>query len=114
MLPIAVIDLVGMQHYKDVFDRIEHDDEYYYGSFKIEPEPDNEHDPNAMRITYEEKTVAYVKKEKTDKVRELLAMKKPYTITFSIDGDYIEGTLIFNEPKAEEPKKKRGLFGWRK
>lgn len=108
----AIFDAVGMQYYLDNYEDLcdkndeydltnaqllkQYDDgdeiyqyEYSNAHIKIEPEPTNEHDPNAIRISYKGKTLGHIKREETDKVRTYLAEGLPYKVVIE-GGPYKE------------------------
>lgn len=137
----GIFSCVGMSYHMDVIDEIkEENDEYrlpkkklieeYPGGtvyryelpdhMKLEPDPENEHDPNAIKVTYHGQTVAFIKKEETEKVADLMAEGVPYRITgaggeykeVTEDDEIVEGEepfevcVIFQDAPAAAPKKK--------
>lgn len=53
---------------------------------KLVPEPDNKHDHNAIRVEADDVLIGYVPKNKTQRVRELLADKAFHHISLDIFG----------------------------
>ena len=59
------------------------------------PEPDNPHDPNAIRVYMNGKHIGYVPKEKTAKVRKFLSKIYEISAEVELDGDFWEDVEIF-------------------
>lgn len=91
---IASFDCVGMNYHRDAIAAMQefnedynltkkqieeaYSDQHVYkyghdGIVQVAPEPDNEVDPNAVRLSFLGETIAYVKKEEASRVKELLA-----------------------------------------
>lgn len=137
----GIFDCVGMSYHMDVIDEIKEENEEYTWSkkkiekeypgapvykyelpkyMKLEPDPENEYDPNAIKVTYHGQTVAFIKKEEASRVAELLAAGIPYRFSGSggeykevnDDGELVEGedpygiSVIFMDAPVEVPKKK--------
>lgn len=136
---IKVYECVGMKYHMDTIEEMkepsedyqlskskieeEFGDEHVYkydynGFITVEPEPDNEADPNAVRLSVGGKTVAYIKREQAAEVKELLASGTRYGAVISggeykavVDDEVIQGedpikaTVVFY-PSEPEPKKK--------
>ena len=69
--------VAGISHYKDDIIKnflSEDDDEFDYESSSVEliPEPENEHDPNAIKVIVDGIKIGYVPKELTSFVRDTL------------------------------------------
>jgi len=140
MKAIAVFDGVGMYYHEDNLAKIAEENadyrltkssiekEYgedepvyqytYDGFYKLVPEPDNPHDPNAIAIRLDDITIGYIAKKDTQRVHELLSMGMYYETSVSgghcklIEDekllerdDPIEVSVIFYEPEAAEPVK---------
>lgn len=140
MKAIASFDGVGMYYHEDNLAKIaEENEDYrlskssiekefgedepvyqytYDGFYKLVPEPDNPHDPNAIAIRLDDVTIGYIAKKDTQRVHELLG-KGLYYRTYVSGGhckiieddelierdDPVEVSVIFYEPEAAEPVK---------
>lgn len=113
MLTTRNFEVAGVSHYVDKFfetlsyengdydlskkeikEEYEDGDRIYRYEFavkdvKLIPEPDNEHDPNAIRVEADGFTIGYIKKTETAKVKELLSAEDLYKVELRISGgDY--------------------------
>lgn len=100
---MAYFNLVGMYYHQDAFKKLTLEDGEYEGDFELEPDPDNEVDPNAIKVTCDDEILAFVAKNDTAEVKELMNAGRYYTISFckEEDEDYIKGDLYFPEPSAQ-------------
>lgn len=140
MKAIISFDGVGMPYYEDNLAKIaEVNDDYrltkasiekefgedepvyqytYDGFYKLVPEPENPHDPNAISIRLDDIKIGYIAKTDTQKVRELMDKGLYYRVFVSgghcklIEDeellerdDPIEVSVIFYEPEETAPEK---------
>ena len=76
------------------------------GEATLIPEPENEYDPNAIRVEIKGKKVGYIKKGSTSEVRNLLAKGDYYIQAELFGGPYIE----FEEDDDGELHLNRGSY----
>ena len=113
MIKTQCFEVMGVSHYVDKFfealsyengdydlskkeikEEFEDGDKIYRYEFsakeaKLIPEPDNEYDPNAIRVEADGFTIGHIKKTETAKVKELLSAEDLYKIEIKISGgDY--------------------------
>lgn len=60
--------------------------EFYPRKCELVPEPENQHDSNAIRVDIDGVSVGYIGKQETDKVREILNTKEPVSFSAKITG----------------------------
>ena len=64
--------IAGLYHHKKAVKELLDEDDYFYGECDLIPEPDNEVDPNAIRIEVYGDLVGYVPAKMCESVRKLL------------------------------------------
>lgn len=102
---VETIPVVGTKYYMDNIEELltpndeykhpkDHDETYmkyeeYFEPCKLVPEPDNQQDPNAIRVESEDLLVGYIPRDKQEKTRTFMNGK--YKLMLSIDeGPYKE------------------------
>lgn len=84
-------DIAGLYYYKDAVKKLLDENGEYIGPCLLVPDPDNQHDPNAIKIVVDDVLVGYVPAEECSSVRKLLNNLIDAEATIDIDEDDING-----------------------
>ena len=85
--------VAGIKHHRKAFYAL--DLEQREHSLELIEDPENKHDPNAIKVVVDGKHIGYVPKEKTAKVRKFLSKIYEISAEVELDGDFWEDVEIF-------------------
>ena len=78
-------DVAGIGYYKHEVEETVNKDGEYIGKCKLVPEPDNKHDPNAIKVIIKGRPIGYVPADKCLEVRGLIEKAKEIEIELYFD-----------------------------
>lgn len=103
---LSAVGLFAQPDAREIFEEDKDDENTFFNFCTLTPEPDNEHDPNAVAVYVYQQKIGYVRRDQCDLAKSIIAAKGSTRILMEEEHGDLVGT-IYAEVEVDDAEGKK-------